>query len=59
MKWRHTRETKLEKTRSNQNKIITETGDNLERDYLSGSSLDSDSCASSDEDKHEIDVTTE
>lgn len=59
MKWRHTKETKLDKTRKAERKIeSTVVPGNVERDYLSDSSTDSGSC-SSDEGKHDIDVVTE
>lgn len=58
MKWRHTRETKLDKARQAERKIESTVPGNIERDYLSDSSIDSGSC-SSEEGKHDIDVVTE
>lgn len=58
MKWRHTRENKLDKTRNAERKMESTVPADVERDYLSESSIDSGSC-SSDEGKHDIDVVTE
>lgn len=58
MKWRHTRETKLDKSRNAERKIESIVAGNVERDYLSDSSIDSGSC-SSGEGKQDIDVVTE
>lgn len=57
MKWRHSRETKFEKQR-NPKSCTKQSTDNVEQ-IDNESSLDSNSCSSSDEKTSEIDVVAE